>query len=85
MTEQKNKPVRTAKFDRVHVAIFRQGGKSDEEDHGFYSALITRRYPDSQKEWQSTSFFNERDLPHVELAARWARDEIQKLRENQSV
>ena len=85
MTEQKNMPVRTAKFDRANVAIFRQGGKNEDGDDAFYSAVINRRYQDNQKEWQSTSSFNERDLPHLELAARWAREEIQKLRENQSV
>jgi hypothetical protein len=81
MTEPANKPIKTNQFDRVTVAIFYHPGKAPENEKGFYSAQIHRRYQDSQNNWQSTSTFNERDMPHLELAARWAREEIRLLTE----
>jgi len=45
---------------------------------------ITRSYLDRDHQWQRTSSFTERDLPHVSRAADWATQEVERLRARQS-
>ncbi|MBP7935826.1 MAG: hypothetical protein KA354_14355 [Phycisphaerae bacterium] len=70
-------PLASKQFDRVHVAIWPQEKK--ENDNGgrlWFSVGITRRYQDGSGQWQSSNHYTARDLPHLQLAVQWAMREL---------
>lgn len=72
---ENNKPVASKQFDRVQAAIWRQESESGGRDP-FFSFTASRSYRDARGEWQRSTSFLARDLPHLQLAVEWAMREL---------
>ena len=76
MSESENKkPAASKQFDRVQAAIWRQESESSGGEP-FFSFTVSRSYRDANGEWQRSTSFLARDLPHLQLAVEWAMREL---------
>ncbi|MCB9852835.1 MAG: hypothetical protein H6819_07045 [Phycisphaerales bacterium] len=77
MTPTDNRqPIETRRFDRVHVAIWRNEAADDKGDGAFFSASFSRSVRGEDGAWRNVTSFTARDLPHLALAVDWAMREL---------
>lgn len=72
---EKRRPEASKRFDRVEVAIWRQDSEPDTK-RPFFTVTFSSNYRDAKGEWQRSSSFTTRDLPHLQLAVEWAMREL---------
>lgn len=71
-----SKPIASKQFDRVQAAIWRRDGYEREVGKPLHTLILSRSFKDANGAWQRSHSFTPRDLPHVQLAIKWAMREL---------